>query len=309
LRAARILALAALACGPAGAGAQSGPATAAVDAATLMADVRVLAHDSMQGRAVGTPGNAKARAFLLRRFRDVGLEPFGDSFERPFAFTGRGAGAGRQGVNLVGVVRGRTRPDHYLVVTAHYDHVGVRDGVIFNGADDNASGAAALLALAEALRREPAEHSVIIAALDAEESGLRGARAFLADPPVQRSAILANLNMDMLSRSDEGELWVAGTHHYPQLLPLIERVARRAPVKLRTGHDRPGVPDEDDWTTLSDHGPFHAAGIPFLYLGVEDHADYHKPTDDADRIAPEFYANAVATTLDVLREMDAFFSR
>ncbi len=206
----------------------------------------------------------------------------------------------------MGLVRGRSRPDRFIVVTAHYDHVGVRDGVIFNGADDNASGTAALLALAEALRREPPEHSIIIAALDAEESSLRGARAFLADPPAPRVSIVANLNMDMLARGDKGELWVAGTHHYRQLLPLVERVAQRAPVKLRIGHDRPGVPGEDDWTTLSDHGPFHAAGIPFLYLGVEDHADYHKPTDDAERIAPEFYANAVVTALDVLRELDAW---
>ena len=126
----------------------------------------------------------------------------------------------------------------------------------------------------------------------------------LAEPPVQRGAILANLNMDMLSRSDKGELWVAGTHHYPQLLPLVERVARRAPVKLRTGHDRPGVPGEDDWTTLSDHGPFHAAGIPFLYLGVEDHDDYHTPADLPEHVDPDFFAAATAAIADFLLVVD-----
>jgi Zn-dependent M28 family amino/carboxypeptidase len=177
---------------------------------------------------------------------------------------------------------------------------------VFNGADDNASGTAALLAIADHLRRNPPEHSVIIAALDAEESGLQGARAFVQDPPVAREAILANVNMDMLGRNDAGELWAAGTFHSPWLLPLVERVAQRAPVKLRIGHDRPGVAGQDDWTGASDHGPFHAAGIAFLYFGVEDHADYHRASDEAQGIQPDFYGRAVATVIDFLMELDAW---
>lgn len=276
----------------------------------MMADVRVLSADSMEGRAAGSAGNAKARAYLLERFREIGLQPVGDSVERPFTFAGGGApgGSNVRGVNLVGVIEGVAEPERYIVVTAHYDHLGVRDGAVYNGADDNASGTAALLAIAQELRDTPPEHSVIIAALDAEESGLRGARAFIEDPPVPVGRILANLNLDMVSRGDTGELWVAGTHHYPQLMPLVEEVAGRAPVELRVGHDRPGVAGQDDWTNASDHGPFHAAGIPFLYAGVEDHADYHKPTDDAERIAAAFYGRAVDTIIDLLRELDAFVS-
>jgi Zn-dependent M28 family amino/carboxypeptidase len=194
------------------------------------------------------------------------------------------------------------------VLTAHYDHVGVRDGNIYNGADDNASGTAALLALAAHFKQNPPENSIIVAALDAEESGLRGARAFVDSPPIERSAILANINMDMVSRNDAGELWVAGTHHYPQFLPLAEKVAKTAPVKLRIGHDRPGVTGQDDWTSSSDHGAFHEAKIPFLYLGVEDHADYHKPTDDAVRIKPDFFGRAVATVIQIVREVDSYFA-
>lgn len=305
-----VLALALLA-GPAPIAAQAGtaapPGSIAVDVERLMHDVRVLAHDSMEGRAVGTAGNQRARTYLLRRFEELGLQPRGASFERPFRFTGRGGSPDRQGVNLVGVIRGRSAPDRYIVVTAHYDHVGVRNGEVFNGADDNASGTATLLAIADHLRRHPPEHSVIIAALDAEESGLRGARAFIDDAPVPREAILANVNMDMLGRNDAGELWAAGTYHYPQFLPLVERVAERAPVKLRIGHDRPGVAGQDDWTSASDHGPFHAAGIPFLYFGVEDHEDYHKATDEVAGIQPDFFARAVATVIDALTELDGFY--
>jgi hypothetical protein len=307
-----ILAAVALFSAPAACQAQvaTPPAEAAVvDTAALMTDVRILSADSMEGRAAGSPGSAKARSFLVRRFHELGLQRFGDSFDHPFVIAGgRGSGE-RRGVNLVGWVRGRSAPDRYIVVTAHYDHLGVRAGTIYNGADDNASGTAALLAVADELRRDPPEHSVIIAALDAEESGLRGARAFVTSPPVARTALLANINLDMVSRNQAGELWAAGTFHNPRLLPLVQEVARRAPVKLRVGHDRPGVAGEDDWTGLSDHAAFHAAGIPFLYLGVEDHADYHKPTDDAERIEPGFYGRAVATVIDLLRELDDFLSR
>lgn len=280
--------------------------TIAVDTARLMADVRVLSADSMEGRAVGSSGSAKARTYLLQRFRDVGLQPIGDTFEQPFTFAGGDANA--RGVNLVGVIEGVAELERYIVVTAHYDHLGIREGAVYNGADDNASGTATLLEIAQELRDVPPEHSVIIAALDAEESGLRGARAFIDDPPVEADHILANLNLDMVSRGDSGELWVAGTHHYPDLLPLVEEVAARAPVELRVGHDRPGVAGQDDWTNASDHGPFHAAGIPFLYAGVEDHADYHEPTDDAARIDAAFYGRAVETIIDLLRELDTFLA-
>lgn len=300
---------------PAGAARCQEPATdgaIAVDTARLMTDVRVLSADSMEGRAAGSPGGAKARAYLLRRFREVGLQPIGDSFERPFPFAGGGPGGGAhggssgRGVNLVGIIEGVAEPERYIVVTAHYDHLGMREGAVYNGADDNASGTAALLEIARELRATPPGHSIIIAALDAEESGLRGARAFVDDSPVEASRIVANLNLDMVSRGDTGELWVAGTYHYPNLLPLVEEVAGRAPVELRVGHDRPGVAGQDDWTNASDHGPFHAVGIPFLYTGVEDHPDYHKPTDDAERIDPDFYGHSVETIIDLLRELDAF---
>src|SRR5262245_11548702 len=110
----------------------------------LLADLKALSADDMEGRLVGSPGGAKARAYVIERFKAVGLKPFGASFESPFTFAGRGANsAERQGINVVGYVTGTKQPDKYIVVTAHYDHIGVRNGVVYNGADDNASGAAA----------------------------------------------------------------------------------------------------------------------------------------------------------------------
>lgn len=278
----------------------------AIDSVALMRDISVLAHDSMEGRSAGTEGGAMARRFMERRFREIGLQPVGgSSYLHPFQFTGRNATSPTDAVNILGMVRGTEHPDRYIVVTAHYDHVGVREGQIYNGADDNASGSAALLQLARDFQRRPGRHSIIFAALDAEERGLQGARAFVANPPVPKDAITLNINMDMVGRNDAGELYVAGTYHYPQLLPFVESMAQLAEVKLIPGHDRPGGGPGDDWTNSSDHGPFHAAGIPFLYFGVEDHPDYHRPTDDFERIQPSFYPKAVRTVLMALRAADA----
>lgn len=281
-----------------------GPVSAAaVDSATLMRDISVLAHDSMEGRLVGTPGGERARRFLLGRFGEIGLQQYGGTFEQPFTFERQGQQI--TGVNVVGHVRGSAVPDRYIVITAHYDHLGIRNGEIYNGADDNASGTAALLALADYFSRNQPRHSIIFAALDAEEGGLRGARAFVASPPVAREAIAINVNMDMVGRNDANELYVAGTHHYPQLLPFVERTATGAEVRLIPGHDTPNPANpSDDWSMASDHGAFHEQGIPFLYFGVEDHPDYHRPTDTFEGIQPGFYNRAVRTVLAVVRLLD-----
>ena len=115
----------------------------------------------MEGRLPGTAGGAKARAYILRRYKEAGIQPIGESFERPFSFGGRRTATDQNGVNIVGVVRGRRAPDRYIVISAHFDHLGVRDGQIFNGADDNASGVAALLAVAARLSANPPEHSMV----------------------------------------------------------------------------------------------------------------------------------------------------
>jgi Zn-dependent M28 family amino/carboxypeptidase len=275
-----------------------------IDSAQLIRDISVLAHDSMEGRLVGTAGSARAQRYLVRRFSEIGLEPIGSEFTHAFTFTRQNQEI--RGINIVGVVRGTEVPDRYVVVTAHYDHLGIRNGEIYNGADDNASGTAGLLALAAWFRSHPPRHSIIFAAFDAEEGGLRGARAFVANPPVPKEAMVLNINMDMVGRNDANELYVAGTHHYPQLLPYVQRTAALAEVTLIPGHDTPNPQrPSDDWTSASDHAAFHEARIPFLYFGVEDHADYHRPTDTFENIQQGFFARAVRTVLSAVRLLDA----
>jgi Zn-dependent M28 family amino/carboxypeptidase len=282
------------------------PAAIQVDSTRLMTDLRVLAADSMEGRLAGAAGGLKARRFLLGRFEQIGLAPLVPGFTQPFPVVGRDS-VTREAANLLGYVRGTENPDRYIVVTAHYDHLGVRNGQVYNGADDNASGTAALLELARHYVANPPRNSIIFAALDAEErgleAGLAGARHLVANPPIPRERIVLNVNMDMVGRNDRNELYAAGTYHYPFLRPHLERVRERSPISLRFGHDSPDL-GTDDWTMQSDHGAFHQVEIPFIYFGVEDHPDYHSPNDTAEGIQPLFYAGAVTTVLQALEEFD-----
>jgi Zn-dependent M28 family amino/carboxypeptidase len=193
------------------------------------------------------------------------------------------------------------------VISAHYDHLGIRNGEVFNGADDNASGSAALLALARYFRVNRPRHSILFAAFDGEESGLQGARSFVSSPPVGADSIIMNVNMDMIGRNERDELYVTGTLPYPYLRPYVEQVQPRSKVRLLIGHDTvpTGGSRSDNWTSASDHGAFHAARIPFLYFGVEDHPDYHRATDEFERLMPGFYVRAVETILVVVLLLDA----
>jgi Zn-dependent M28 family amino/carboxypeptidase len=265
-----------------------------------MRTVRVLAADSMEGRKAGTPGGARARTWLLAQLRALHLAPLGAGYEHPFPLPDSAI----RGVNLLAVIPGTTLRDRYIVLSAHYDHLGTIKGEVYNGADDNASGVAAVLAMAQALAARPLGHSVIIALFDAEEEGLLGAKAFVASPPVPKSGLALDVNLDMVSHSTKDELYASGASRWPALRPTLEALAKQASVRLLLGHDRAAIVGKDDWTHESDQGPFHDAGIPFIYFGVEDHPDYHKPTDDPETITPAFFGRAVATILEALRRFD-----
>ena len=277
----------------------------ALDSARLIADLSALAADSMEGRRIATPGGARARAYLLRAFTRIGLAPVRDSFPAPFVAKTRAAEL--TGVNLVGMIRGTKHADRYLVVSAHYDHLGVRNGVIYNGADDNASGTAAVLAMAQWFKSHPPENSVIFALFDGEETGLLGAKAFLEKPPVPIERIVANVNLDMVSRNVKGELYASGASPFPVMKPLLDSIAAIAPVKLLLGHDT-GV-GESNWIQQSDQGPFDTKKIPFVYFGVEDHPDYHKSGDKVEHIEPGFYYRCVQTIAEFVRRLDLALDR
>src|SRR5829696_3187452 len=131
-----------------------------IDSKVLLVDVERLSADDMEGRSPELPSIQKARDYVNERFRQSGLVPFGNSFRQEFSIKRRKQADTLPGVNFVGYIKGTKFPEKYIIISAHYDHLGIRNGKIYNGADDNASGTAALFAMAKAFKHSPPDHTV-----------------------------------------------------------------------------------------------------------------------------------------------------
>ncbi len=269
-----------------------------LDSEIMLEDVRKLSHDAAEGRKSGTKGAEAARRFIIEQMANMKAKSLLKDYKHDFTFVRRGDTI--QAYNIVSYIKGKS--DKAFVITAHYDHIGVINGEVYNGADDNASGVATLLAMIEYFKANKPEHTLVFAALDGEEMGLQGAKAFMKDERIPLESIILNINMDMISINDKNELYVAGTYHNPNLKPIIENVSVE-PLQLKFGHDSPDL-GSNDWTIQSDHGVFHKAGLPFLYFGVEDHEHYHKATDEFENISQMFYVRAAHAVLECVLAVD-----
>ena len=260
-----------------------------LDSLQMITDLQQLSSDAFKGRKAGTPEIILSHSLIQNRLREAGVDSFATGFFQSFTLSGL------EHKNLLGIIKGSSKPDEYIVMGAHYDHIGVRatDGNVFNGADDNASGVAAVLAAAKYFKTHPPRHSIIFALWAAEEVGLRGSRYFTENLPgmLTLAQLKFNLNLDMIARSDNNKIWGCGISRYPAFSYLVDSLQGKTSVELKAGFDSPSAPQ--DWTNLSDQGSFHAKGIPFLYLGVEDHVDYHQVTDEFNKVVPaRFTENA-----------------
>ena len=270
-----------------------------------MSDLQTIASDEMEGREAGTVGSARAQKYLQERYQTIGLEAISPNYRLPFTYS-----SDKQGINIGGLITGQNSPQEFIVITAHYDHLGKSGGRVFNGADDNASGVAAMLSLAEHFVKNPPAHSIIFLATDAEETGLFGSKAFVEKPPVPLQQIKFNINLDMVARGDNGQrLYMAGTRRSKQLRPLIESAVNQSSVCLKAGHEgklrrRGASLATTDWDNASDHAPFAKRKIPYLYFGVDLHRDYHKTSDVYERVDPLFFTGAVETILNVVAALD-----
>lgn len=262
----------------------------------LMLDMKILSSDSLEGRKTGTDGNKKARAYIIDQLKKAGVEPFVPGYVQSFSILQSG-----DGVNILGVIPGKKKET--IVISAHYDHLGIRNNIIYNGADDNASGTAALLAMIRYFKKNAPQHRLIFAFFDAEEMGLKGSAHFVNTLELQKEKIVLNVNLDMVSRSDKNELYACGAYYHPQLKKNIEKAIVPQGLKLLFGHDEPTL-NRNDWTNQSDHYNFHQKKIPFIYFGVEDHADYHKPSDDFEKVNVDFYTKSTETILLAIRVLD-----
>lgn len=268
-------------------------------------DLQQLASDDMGGRSPGSAGSVLAQQYLQQRFAQLALQPFNTDYRHPFALS-----RSRQGVNIIGVRQGCRYPEFVVVVTAHYDHLAPLRHYIYNGADDNASGVSALLYLAALTQDQCPAYSYVFLATDGEELGLRGAKAFLANPPVNRDAIVLNLNLDMVSRGEaKQKIYAAGKRTLPQLTQWLPLTAGDVSLVLaperRSLHSAYRRATDISWDQASDHAVFRRAGIPFVYIGVGVHRHYHTPDDDWQRIDPIFFRSALQLIADIQLRIDA----
>ncbi|TQV87690.1 M20/M25/M40 family metallo-hydrolase [Aliikangiella coralliicola] len=280
--------------------------TLLIDRQTLLNDLKILSADSMEGRKVGTKGSANAQDFIAQRFQQIKLKSFEENFRHFFKY----GSDQQQGVNMIAWLKGKQYSDQYIVVTAHYDHLGKKGSRIFNGADDNASGVSAMLSLAEYLSKNVPRRSVIFVATDAEEDGLHGAKAFIKNPPVELEQIKYNFNLDMVARGGyRKRLYLAGTRKNKQLNSLAAKSINQAKVCLRKGHEgrtriRGASVQSTNWDNASDHSPFVKKKIPYLYFGVDLHKDYHQPSDTFENINADFFTASVETIVNTFRLLD-----
>ena len=269
------------------------------DSVQVRRDIEVLASDAFEGRRTGTPGNDSAAAFLASRYAALRLAPAagattacgtGCAASYLITFTASEAVRGAAprplpSQNVAGVIRG-TDPalrDEYVVIGAHFDHlgrstVGATDpaaaNAIRNGADDNASGSAAVLALARRLAAQPTRRSILIVHFSGEEQGLLGSAKFVETPPVPVTKMAAMVNFDMVGRMKDDKLIVYGVGTATEMRALLDS-ANVDGLKLAP------VPDG---TGPSDHSSFYLKNMPVLHFFTDTHADYHAATDDADKI-------------------------
>jgi len=279
------------------------------DPVRLKADLEYLCSAELAGRETGTLGGAKAAAYLAEKMQEGRLDPiqpggFGGltPYHYPWTFTGA-SGAFRPSAlpdggasDVVGVLPGRDPllKAEYVFITAHFDHLGSAFGTLYPGADDNASGTAALLEAMRLLRASNPRRSIAFLGLSGEEEGLLGSEAFLARPPVPIAAIKADINMDMVGRGRPGELHVMPARRPGQVTTLTRdarTLAVRHGITLSAGL-------EDHWRD-SDHYSFARRGIPAICFNTGLHADYHQPSDTPDKIDPSALSRVVRIVRDL----------
>jgi hypothetical protein len=276
----------------------------APDSLSIRRDIEYLASPALAGRMTGTPGNDSAAAYLARRYAAIGVQPLSPGYlqrfdARPAAHNGPIVSLPTQ--NVFGVIRG-TDPalrNQYIVVGAHFDHLGAntmfaadpRAPGLRLGADDNASGSAAVLELARLIARSPVKRSVIFAHFSGEEEGTLGSMYMVEHMPVPIDSVDAMLNFDMVGRLKD-RLIVFGIKTSPDFGPMLLRAAGAAQINIATQGDGDGP---------SDHASFYLKNLPVLHFFTDSHDDYHKVSDTPDKINAAGEARVVAFAEHMLR--------
>lgn len=267
--------------------------------------VRYLADDALGGRLAGSAGERCAAAYIAWRMAQAGLAPGGASTwysDVPLASVVNPHAPVGTGRNVIGVLEAGDADAPVVVIGAHYDHLGMgdfgslsSDSAIHNGADDNASGVAALLAVAEELADDRPDANVVFIAFTGEESGLLGSARYVAEPSVPLERMVAMINMDMVGRLRDQPLIVNGVGTAEEWDVLVREAAAEAGIPIAPSPDGYGP---------SDHTSFYARDIPVLHLFTNVHGEYHKPEDDWQLIDFDGIERVAGMVAEIVDEME-----
>tara|TARA_B100000575_G_scaffold294596_1_gene311928 strand:+ start:10526 stop:11824 length:1299 start_codon:yes stop_codon:yes gene_type:complete len=268
-----------------------------ISANDIHSHIKFLASDSLQGRESGSEFEAMAANYIIQAFEQYGVEPKGNdgTFLQDFTIniarltnphaSDDTKGERRVASNVIGWIPGRSNTD-YIIIGAHYDHLGygsfgsLYSGTnprIHNGADDNASGTAGLLELAHYFSENPPEDNLLLLAFSGEEMGLLGSANYVEEPTIDLAKAKAMINMDMIGRMSDKNLFIFGIGTTPKWSELVTAV----------NNDSLNLNLVEDGTGASDHTSFYYKNIPVLHYFTGTHSDYHRPSDDLAYIEEE----------------------
>jgi Zn-dependent M28 family amino/carboxypeptidase len=271
-----------------------------ITADELKTHLYIVASDEMEGRETGSAGQKKAGTYLIDQYKKNSI-PFptaaSDYYQKiPAAFLNAQYNENLpDSENIWAYIEGSEKPNEVLVISAHYDHVGAKNGEIYNGADDDGSGTVALLEIAQAFQKAKKDghgpkRSILFLHVTGEEHGLHGSRYYSENPLFPIANTITDINIDMIGRRDDAHaksnnyVYVIGANRLSSDLDAICTAANTKYTKLDLDYTFNDPKDPNHFYERSDHYNFAKFGIPSVFLFNGVHADYHQPTDSPDKI-------------------------
>lgn len=267
---------------------------------SLKTNLYIVASDEMEGRDTGSKGQKKAGDYLISQYKKAGIAfPKGasDYYQRiPASFLNAKRNENLpDSENIWAYIEGSEKPEEVLVISAHYDHIGIKNGEINNGADDDGSGTVAVLEIAKAFQKAKKDghgpkRSILFLHVTGEEHGLHGSRFYSENPLFPIANTITDVNIDMIGRRDSihkdsnNYVYIIGSDYLSTDLYNICEKANKNFININLDYTFNDRKDPNRFYYRSDHYNFAKKGIPSVFLFNGVHADYHKPTDTPDKI-------------------------
>lgn len=270
-----------------------------IKAEDLKKNLYVIASDEMEGRDTGSPGQKRAGEYMINYYKNLGIsypKALGSYYQKvPADFMKqRGGGNLPDSENILAFIEGSEKPEEIVVISGHYDHVGTKNGVVYNGADDDGSGTVAVMEIAKAFQAakkagKGPKRSILFLHVTGEEHGLFGSEYYTDNPVFPLANTVVDLNIDMIGRDDPENrgkqyVYVIGSDMLSSQLKVINEAANKTTNNLELNYKYDDPNDPQRLYYRSDHYNFAKNNIPVAFFFDGIHEDYHKPTDDVEKI-------------------------